>query len=147
METANAFATTVNALRGKVSMLFVTHALPKTLQVDEIFVIGGGQHVRVKIAAYPFQKYGLLEGSIQTLAPDSQASNNNNPGQSAPQGYKALVKLDTQYLESLNGDASQRKGLEAGMQVAAEIHQGRRTIMEYLLSPVQRVSAEAGRER
>lgn len=41
-QTANAFATTVNALRGKVSMLFVTHALPKTLQVDEIFVIGGG---------------------------------------------------------------------------------------------------------
>jgi subfamily B ATP-binding cassette protein HlyB/CyaB len=44
-QTANAFATTVNALRGKVSMLFVTHALPKTLQVDEIFVIGGG-HLR-----------------------------------------------------------------------------------------------------
>ena len=44
-QTANSFATTVNALRGKVSMLFVTHALPKTLQVDEIFVIGGG-HVK-----------------------------------------------------------------------------------------------------
>ncbi len=83
----------------------------------------------------------------QALVPAAQASNNNNPGQSAPQGYKALVKLDTQYLESLNGDASQRNGLEAGMQVAAEIHQGRRTIMEYLLSPVQKVSAEAGRER
>lgn len=40
--TANAFASTVNALRGKVSMLFVTHALPKTLSIDEIFVIGGG---------------------------------------------------------------------------------------------------------
>lgn len=114
---------------------------------EDVGFVQTGQHVRVKVAAYPFQKYGLLEGNIQTLAPDAQASNNNNPGQSAPQGYKALVKLDTQYLESLNGDASQRKGLEAGMQVAAEIHQGRRTIMEYLLSPVQKVSAEAGRER
>ena len=46
-QTANAFATTVNALRGKVSMLFVTHALPKTLRVDEIFVIGGGHLSRV----------------------------------------------------------------------------------------------------
>ncbi|MDP3167353.1 MAG: peptidase domain-containing ABC transporter [Hydrogenophaga sp.] len=46
-QTANAFATTVNALRGKVSMLFVTHALPKTLQVDEIFVIGGGHLKKV----------------------------------------------------------------------------------------------------
>ena len=33
------------------------------------------------------------------------------------------------------------------MQVAAEIHQGHRTIMEYLLRPVQKVSVEAGRER
>lgn len=114
---------------------------------EDVGFVQSGQHVRVKVAAYPFQKYGLLEGSIQTLAPDAQVSNNNNTGQSAPQGYKALVKLDTQFLESLNGDASQRKGLEAGMQVAAEIHQGRRTIMEYLLSPVQKVSAEAGRER
>ncbi len=46
-QTANSFATTVNALRGKVSMLFVTHALPKTLQVDEIFVIGGGHLKKV----------------------------------------------------------------------------------------------------
>lgn len=46
-QTANAFATTVNALRGKVSMLFVTHALPKTLLVDEIFVIGGGHLKKV----------------------------------------------------------------------------------------------------
>lgn len=114
---------------------------------EDVGFVQAGQQVRVKVAAYPFQKYGLLEGRIQTLAPDAQASNNHNPGQSAPQGYKALVKLDTQFLESLNGDASQRKGLEAGMQVAAEIHQGRRTIMEYLLSPVQKVSAEAGRER
>lgn len=114
---------------------------------EDVGFVQAGQLVRVKVAAYPFQKYGLIEGLIQTLAPDAQSNNANNPGQLAPQGYKALVKLDTQFLESLNGDTSQRKGLEAGMQVAAEIHQGRRTIMEYLLSPVQKVSAEAGRER
>lgn len=113
---------------------------------EDVGFVQTGQPVRVKVAAYPFQKYGLVEGRIQTLAPDAQ-SNNNNSGQPTPQGYKALVKLETQFLESLNGNASQRKGLEAGMQVAAEIHQGRRTIMEYLLSPVQKVSAEAGRER
>lgn len=113
---------------------------------EDVGFVQAGQQVRVKVAAYPFQKYGLIEGRIQTLAPDAQ-TNNSNASQPGPQGYKALVKLDTQFLESLNGDTSQRKGLEAGMQVAAEIHQGRRTIMEYLLSPVQKVSAEAGRER
>ncbi|MDO8386179.1 MAG: HlyD family type I secretion periplasmic adaptor subunit [Polaromonas sp.] len=113
---------------------------------EDVGFVQAGQQVRVKVAAYPFQKYGLMEGRIQSLAPDAQ-TNNSNPGQPLPQGYKALVKLDTQFLESLNGDTSQRKGLEAGMQVVAEIHQGHRTIMEYLLSPVQKVSAEAGRER
>jgi len=57
------------------------------------------------------------------------------------------VALDTQFFESLNDNAAQQKGLESGMQVVAEIHQGRRTIMEYLLSPVQKVGSEAGRER
>jgi ATP-binding cassette, subfamily B, bacterial HlyB/CyaB len=34
--TAEAFATTINSLKGKVTMLFITHALPKSLQVDRI---------------------------------------------------------------------------------------------------------------
>jgi HlyD family secretion protein len=33
------------------------------------------------------------------------------------------------------------------MQVQAEIKLGRRTVLEYLLSPVQRAWQEAGRER
>jgi hemolysin D len=33
------------------------------------------------------------------------------------------------------------------MQAAAEIQQGQRTVLEYLLSPVQRAAQEAGRER
>jgi HlyD family secretion protein len=33
------------------------------------------------------------------------------------------------------------------MQVAAEIHLGTRTVLEYLLSPVRKVVFEAGRER
>jgi HlyD family secretion protein len=33
------------------------------------------------------------------------------------------------------------------MAVTAEIHRGQRTVMEYLLSPVRRVTAEAARER
>ena len=115
------------------------------VKTEDIGFVQTGQLVRIKIAAYPFQKYGWIEGRIQTLAPDAQAPNSQNPN--TPQGYKAIVALDTQFIESLNGNAAQRKGLESGMQVVAEIHQGRRTIMEYLLSPVQKVANEAGRER
>jgi len=34
-----------------------------------------------------------------------------------------------------------------GMQVNAEIHLGTRSVLEYFLSPVQKVAHEAGRER
>lgn len=33
------------------------------------------------------------------------------------------------------------------LRVVAEIHQGRRTVMAYLLSPLQKAWQEAGRER
>ncbi len=38
--TAEAFGRTVNALKGKVTMLFIAHALPKSLQVDQVIRIG-----------------------------------------------------------------------------------------------------------
>lgn len=38
--TAEHFAQTVNRLRGKVSILFITHQLPKVLQVDEAVLLG-----------------------------------------------------------------------------------------------------------
>jgi subfamily B ATP-binding cassette protein HlyB/CyaB len=40
--TAEHFATTINQLKGKVTMIFITHALPRSLQVDEVVRIGGG---------------------------------------------------------------------------------------------------------
>ncbi|MBI2770196.1 MAG: peptidase domain-containing ABC transporter [Burkholderiales bacterium] len=44
-ETAEAFAKTVNQLKGKVTMLFITHALPKSLKIDSVLRIGqGGVH-------------------------------------------------------------------------------------------------------
>lgn len=39
--TAEYFAATINQLKGKVTMLFIAHSIPKTLQVDEIVRIGG----------------------------------------------------------------------------------------------------------
>lgn len=39
-QTAEHFSATINQLKGKVTMLFITHALPKSLQVDEIVRIG-----------------------------------------------------------------------------------------------------------
>ena len=40
--TAEHFAATINQLKGKVSMIFITHAMPKNLLVDEVVRIGQG---------------------------------------------------------------------------------------------------------
>ena len=45
--TANAFAHTINSLRGKVSMLFVAHALPPALQVDQVYRVENQQIQKV----------------------------------------------------------------------------------------------------
>ncbi len=41
-QTAEHFAATINQLKGQVTMLFITHALPKNLLVDEVVRIGVG---------------------------------------------------------------------------------------------------------
>ena len=40
--TAESFAQTVNQLKGKVTMLFIAHHLPRGLKVDEVLQFGGG---------------------------------------------------------------------------------------------------------
>jgi HlyD family secretion protein len=57
--------------------------------------------------------------------------------------YRALINLSRDYLQS----QGKQLRLVPGMQVNAEIHLGTRSVLEYLLSPVQKVAHEAGRER
>ena len=60
-----------------------------------------------------------------------------------PGRNKVHLALKTQYLNA----QGERFELKPGMRVVAEIHLGERTIMDYLLSPVQKTVREAGRER
>lgn len=108
--------------------------------------------VKVKLAAYPFQKYGMVEGRVQHFSPDASEApdgrgekrgSNSNSSESGPLSYRTLVALKTSYLER---DGVRHK-LSPGMQVTAEINLGSRTVLEYLLSPVQKTLQEAGRER
>ena len=103
------------------------------------------QKTRIKLSAYPFQKHGMLEGRVQHMSADAQdragESGGAKPFQEA--AYRALVQLETAYLES----QGTRLALVPGMLVSAEIHLGTRTVLEYLLSPLQRIAHEAGRER
>ncbi len=43
-QTAEHFAKTINKLKGKVTTIFITHQIPRGLQVDEVFNFYGQQH-------------------------------------------------------------------------------------------------------
>jgi len=124
------------------------------IENKDIGFVREGQPVRLKLAAYPFQKYGMLEGVVKTVSPDSSAreasaqargtaGGQTGEGPAAALAFKALIELRNQKLAV----SDLALPLAAGMQVSAEIMQGERTVLEYLLSPVQRVTSEAGRER
>lgn len=50
-QTAEHFAQTVNKLKGKVTILFITHQLPKGLNVDEAVILGKESNASTKYAA------------------------------------------------------------------------------------------------
>ena len=104
------------------------------------------QKARVKLVAYPFQKYGMLDGMVKQVSADAQEK--SEPGNSASKSaqeaaYRALINLRSDHLQS----QGRQLRLVLGMQVHAEIHFGTRSVLEYLFSPVQNVAHEAGRER
>lgn len=113
---------------------------------DDVGFVAPGQAVKLKLQAYPFQKYGMLQGRVELVSADSLAADPQKAAAQgrSPQSYKALVRLAAQELQASGGELLK---LAPGMVVQAEIHQGRRTVLEYLLSPVQKLAQEAGRER
>ena len=119
---------------------------------EDVGFVQTGQTARIKLAAYPFQKYGMLTGTVMRVSADASEENRagerrTEEGIAAPVNvapYKARIRINQQSLIGPNGD---ELTIAPGMQVVAEIHQGQRSVMEYLLSPVQKTVAEAGRER
>lgn len=114
------------------------------LSNEDVGFVAIGQKAQIKVAAYPFQKYGLIDGKVIHLSADSSDPKQQQQTQQPQLSYRALVSLDTQSLKAPNGEMLL---LSPGMLVSAEVHQGKRTVLEYLLSPVQKMGAEAARER
>lgn len=109
------------------------------------------QTVKLKLSAYPFQKYGMVDGEVTQVSADASDTPNANQNPASnptnttvPQTrYRTLIRLQTQQLVADNTPLN----LTPGMQVAAEIKLADQTVLEYLLSPVRQAFHEAGRER
>ncbi|MBF0213318.1 MAG: HlyD family type I secretion periplasmic adaptor subunit [Magnetococcales bacterium] len=112
-----------------------------------------GDPVRIKIDAFPYQRHGMLEGTLRDVIQDSSAnrasgqtegSNAQRPrsglGQFAV--HRAYVDITNRELQNL----PENTRLIPGMTLNAEIKVGMRSIISYFLFPVLRGFGESIRE-
>lgn len=107
------------------------------IQNRDVGFIHEGQRVRVKLEAFPFTDYGLIEGVVDSISRDAI--------QDEKRGliYSVRIRLKTKTINI----AGHAQVIGPGLAVQAEIMTGKRRIIQYLLSPIFETLDEAGRER
>lgn len=96
-----------------------------------------GQKAEIKIEAFPFTRYGTIDGEIVTLSEDAVQD------ERAGLIYSAQVFMTQSTLEVENKTVT----LSPGMAVTVEAKTGKRRLIEFLLSPLLRFKQESARER
>ena len=111
------------------------------IEASDISNVNIGDPVRVKIDAFPFQKHGIVEGSISRISQDT-TSNSSDDKKNTFGFYTARVSLKEISLDNLN------KPLKVlpGMTLTGEIVVGKRSIFSYIAYPIMKTKDEAIRE-
>lgn len=107
------------------------------IQNKDIGFVHDGQHAVIKMEAFPFTRYGTLDGNVTEVSDDAIEDEKQGLLFTARIAVpNAKLRVDDKLLP-----------LSPGMMASAEIKTGTRTMMEYVLSPVMKATDEAGRER
>lgn len=106
---------------------------------SEVGTIKLGDRVKVKIAAFPFQKHGYLTGELITLAPDVKQVPAEEGGGAF---YRARARFEAASLQGFDA----RDQLRPGMDISAEIVVGERVVLTYFIYPLIRYLDESLRE-
>ena len=95
------------------------------LQTQDIGYISPGQNAVLTLTSADAFKYGVLNGKVIQISPDTFIT---------PQGmayYKASIMTDKSYFES----GKEKYMLYPGMILQVSIQTGKRTVLQYILSP------------
>ncbi len=104
----------------------------------DIAFIRAGQEATIKVTAYDFSIYGGIAGIVDQVSPDSVLDPETREA-----FYTVLIRTDTAELER-NG---QTFPILPGMVTQVDILTGKKTILQYLLKPINKAREEALRER
>jgi hemolysin D len=91
-----------------------------------------GMPVKIKFDAYPFQEYGIVQGEVTWIAPDSQV---NQTPQGNVETFDLEIAIEQRYIQ--NGD--QRIPLTPGQTADAEVIVRQRRVIDFVLDPFKRL--------
>jgi hemolysin D len=159
------FVHTLGAVVSPAQQLVTIVPLDSVLNIEAVLsnqesgFVSIGQEAEVKIDAFPFTRHGLLQAHVINVSEDSESQPNGPETQmvgsirradtaSLLEGSERLV-----YYIRLKLDDDQPafkvdlKKLRAGMSVRVEVKTGRRTVLNYITSPVSEYLRQSLMER
>ncbi|MFA5501926.1 MAG: HlyD family efflux transporter periplasmic adaptor subunit [Sulfurovaceae bacterium] len=117
--------------------LIIEAKLPTT----DVSFVKKGQRVAVKLDAYDYSIYGIFDGTVEYISPDTLV-------EKTPQGdkyyFRVKIVLDETKLIAKNGKAIE---VTPGMTTQVDIITGERTVWQYLTKPITKTLSEAFHER
>ncbi|MCZ6838519.1 MAG: HlyD family type I secretion periplasmic adaptor subunit [Alphaproteobacteria bacterium] len=103
----------------------------------DIAFLRPGQLAVVKLTAYDFTLYGTLEGQLERISVDTIED------EQGERFYKILVRTQRNFL----GEESAGNVILPGMVAQVDVITGKKTVLQYITSPLLRVQGQALRER
>jgi hemolysin D len=160
--------TTIGQVVNSSQPILVVVPTDDVLEVEALILnrdvgfVRSGQEVAIKVEAFPFTRFGMMEGKVIRISDDAiderEAAGLSDPSNTTkspntsvlsptPKAqnlvFPATIKLNTSSIRMGDKDVP----LSAGMAVTVEIKTGGRRVLDYLLSPIREVGSEAIRER
>lgn len=108
------------------------------LKPSDVAFVLPGQKANIKLTAYDFSIFGGLTGEVQNVSADSIVD-----PQTQETYYLVLVKADSSTLHYRDEELP----ILPGMVTDVEILTGKKTVLQYLLKPINKARDEAFRER
>ena len=103
----------------------------------DIGFVHEGQEAKIKVETFPFTKYGIIAGTVQTVSSDA------TPDKTLGLVYEAKVTMQKAVMQV----EDKLVNLSPGMAVTVEINMGQRRLIEFLLSPLLKYKEESMTER
>jgi len=124
----------------------------------DIGFVEPGQGAEIKVDTFNFTRYGLLHGEVVSVSQDAIIRDKPKDGGNArtlgtEQGSSEPAGQEMNYSARISLERTQMQvdgrlvNLSPGMAVTVEVKTGQRTILSYLLSPLQRYQQDVLHER